>query len=279
MPDDHKPKRYRQPDPPGPQPARELAEKHHALFRPPQGAFFPAEKIERIYVARVLASGELEQAPGWFAPDDLDDLEAIRARFGGGVYDLMAIRPDGTTYRHTRTPKLSGAPRALVPPDEIPAEARPAAPAPAAPSVDPMLGLFQLMFAESRAASERTMQLLVQMQNQAIAMQQQQTQLLVSALNGQKVDTGALVASVADVFAKASPAAPQTSPVTQAKEVLELAKAIPAPKEETVGEIVGAIGQAMGAMAAMGAAGAANGPAAAAPKPPVLPPTMPRAPG
>jgi len=234
---------------------REAAEAHHALFRPPDGHNWPPEKFDRIYVARVSQTGELEEAPGWFSPDELTDTDRLRDRFGGGVYELRAIRRDGSTYRKIRTNRIAGSPKSLL----GAAEAEPAAIAPAAaPAGDPMLVFMQMMMAESRASAERSMQMMTTMMSQQASMQNQQTNLLVAALQGQKVDVGAIVGSVAEHLRPPAPVPVppgQQSGISMAKDVLELAKAVQPQKEETVAEVVGAIGQAMGAMAAMNASG------------------------
>jgi len=241
----------------GPDPLRyrEPAEAHHALFRPPDGHNWPPEKFDRIYVARVGQTGELEEAPGWFSPDEMTDTDRLRERFGGGVYELRAIRRDGSTYRKIRTNRIAGVPKSLLGAAE--AETTAIAPA-AAPAGDPMLAFMQIMMQESRASAERSMQMMTTMMTMQASAQSQQTQLLVAAINGQKVDVGQIVGSVAEHLRPPAPvAAPpgQQSGISMAKDVLELAKAVQPQKEETVAEVVGAIGQAMAGMAAMGVAG------------------------
>jgi hypothetical protein len=229
--------------------------RHHALFRPPQGQDWQPEKFERIYVSRVRTDGELEEVPKWFSYEELDDLGKLRDMFGGGVYELKAIRYDGTIYRIVRTNRLPGPPKPLYHlPDEEEEIQEEALPLPAAPqsASGEMLGMFQLIISEGRAANERMM--LMMQQNNQMMMQSQQhsTEVLVAALSGGKQDMPAMISALSGAMRQNNPPAPPpVDAIAQARQVMDLAKGLTPPKEESIGEIVGAVAQGIGAMGMM----------------------------
>lgn len=242
-----------------PPPKKIPALRHHALFRPPQGTDMAPEAFERIYVARHIANGELEEAIEWFTPDTLQDLSDVQQRFGGGVYQLTAIRHDGTLYRSVRTNRLPGPSKPLVPSFEEPQAAAPApvaqavAPPPHSSDMTVVMAMMQMMMQESRASAERVARMQSDSNQQMMAMHSANTQILVAALSGNKVDPASLVSSTLSAFAqiaKPSPAAPAPSmaeAIAEAKKVAELVT--PPAKEESVKEIVGAVAEGIGALA------------------------------
>lgn len=249
--------------------------RHHALFRPPQGQDWQPEKFERIYVSRVRTDGELEEVPKWFSYEELDDIGKVRDQFGGGVYELKAIRYDGTIYRIVRTNRLPGPPKPLyhLPDEDV--EELEEAPVVAAPTsaAGEMLGVFQLMMAESRSANERMMMMMQQNNQMMMQMSQHSTEVLVAALSGGKQDMPAMISSLAGAMRQNNPPAPApVDPITQARQVMDLAKGLTPPKEESIGEIVGAATQALGGMMMMKQMGEQNAPHSGAPPSPPLPP-------
>jgi hypothetical protein len=222
---------------------------HHTLFPPPDGSDAAPEAFAQIHVTRLETAGPVG-ALQWFAPNELEDLSAIAARFGGGVYELVARRADGTVYRRIRTPKVPGPMKSMGGEEIPPANPPPVAGAPGTPS-DPMhvmMGMFQWMAQQQQTAHQQMVQMMFQQQSQA----QAQLTAMITAMQGGKTDVGALVSSVAEVFKQAQPPAqPMQNPLDQARGVVELAKSLPTTKEETVTEIVGAVATAFGTLGAM----------------------------
>jgi hypothetical protein len=253
------------------EPRRIFTEKHHALFRPPQGQDWRAEKIERIYVLRRNREGEWEEATEWFPPDDLKDLKDIADRFGGGVYRLRAIRYDGTVYRQVETPRIPGPSKPLY---YVEADEEPERPITPAASIvmpsgeDKTLAFMQIMMAESRASADRTMAMFQVMMQQQAAASQHSTEILVAALTGNRQDIPGMVTAIATAVKQPpAPIVQASDPMKAARDALEFAKTINPPKEEGIGEIVGAVAQGLGAVAMMQQASAAPSPSPA-PLPP-----------
>lgn len=249
--------------------------RHHALFRPPQGQDWQPEKFERIYVSRVRTDGELEEVPKWYSYEELDDLGKLRDMFGGGVYELRAIRYDGTVYRIVRTNRLPGPPKPLyfVPEEEQEEapELAPIAPAPSGGSAD-MIAIFQIMMQQSNQANERMM-MMMQANQQALAqMQQHSTEVLVAALTGGKQDMPAMISALSGAMRSNNPPSAPVDPIAQTRQVMELARGLTPPKEESIGEIVGAATQALGGLAMMQQMGSQSAPPSGAPPSPPLPP-------
>jgi hypothetical protein len=251
------------------EPKRIFTEKHHALFRPPQGHDWQPEKFERIYVARRNREGDWEEVTEWFPPEELQDLKQIQERWGGGVYRLRAIRYDGTVYRTVETARIPGPPKPLyyVEPEED--ASKPEAPAPiSSGGGSELLGIFQVMLAESRAANERMMTMMQQSTQMMMQMQQHSTEVLVAALGGNRLDVPGMVSAIASAV---KPPVIQAPDVTeQVGKFMEVAKKLqpPAAKEESIGEIVGAAVQGLGALAAVQAQTQAMQPKPASAPPP-----------
>jgi hypothetical protein len=263
---------------PDPEPKRVHTVRHHALFRPPQGQDWAPEKFERIYVSRVRTDGELEEVPKWFHPEDLDDLGKLRDQFGGGVYELRAIRFDGTVYRIVRTNRLPGPAKPLYYiPDDEEGEEDSSPPAPALPAggseMPMMLPFIQIMMSESRAANERMMAMMQQNNQMMMQMSQHSTEVLVAALSGNKPDVAGMVTAIATAVKPdhvPAPLGPPVDPIEQAKKAIEFAKSV-THKEESIGEIVGAVAQGVGAFGMMQQMAQQNQPHPQ-PSPPPLPP-------
>jgi hypothetical protein len=250
------PRRKRPLAPPHEPIGRIMIDKHHALFRPPQGHDWQPEKFERIYVKRFRPDGELEEAQKWFPPEELADIEQLRALFGGGRYELHAIRYDGSVYRIVQTNRLPGPPKPMFfTSDELEQNGstiaplhEPTTPQPVGAGGD-MIGIFQLIMSESRAANERMMMMMQQNAQAMAQMQQHSTQVLVAALTGNKQDTPGMITALAGAMRSNNPPTPPIDPIKQTKDILDLTRQMqPAAKEETVGEIVGTAVQAIGAM-------------------------------
>jgi len=130
----------------------------HPLF--PAAGEEPPPRVEYFYVTR-WRDGKPVWCPHRFLPDEMDSLEPIQDRFGGGHYELVAYA--GGKISAKRSYSLEGRQRPMKPDEEEP-EAPPAAPvAPTAPNSggfgDPnfMLALLQMMQASSQESAKGMM--------------------------------------------------------------------------------------------------------------------------
>jgi hypothetical protein len=238
----------------------------HTLFAPIDGVSSPdymPEPIAKIFVTRFESRGQV-QALRPFRPEELQDNASVYARFGGGTYELVARREDGTIYAK-RLITLEGEPKSMngepvasptPPPQTVGGVPLPNPPAPT--GGDTMLHY---------------------MMQTNITMMTMLGQVMVAMVSGGKSDAAAQAQAMGEsmkatieVMKAAMPqqqaAPPAPSPVAILKEVLEVQKMItpqapppPKPKEETTSDIISALGGALGPFMqlAAGAASAAPG--------------------
>lgn len=236
----------------------------HTLFAPIDGVSSPdyePEPIAKIFVTRFESRGQV-QALRPFRPEELQDNASVYARFGGGTYELVARREDGTIYAK-RLITLEGDPKSMN------GEPVQAAAAPGAPTV----GGVPLPNPPAPAGGDTMLHYMMQTN---ITMMTMLGNVMVAMVSGGKSDAAAQAAAMGEtmkatieVMKGAMPApqapAPQASPVAQLKELLEVQNLIkpappppPKPKEETTSDIISALGGALGPFMQL-AAGAASG--------------------
>jgi len=239
----------------------------HTLFAPIDGVSSPdymPEPIAKIFVTRFESRGQV-QALRPFRPEELQDNSSVHARFGGGTYELVARREDGTIYAK-RLITLEGEPKSMN-----------GEPMPAPNAAQPNVGGVPLPSPPPQTGGENTMMSFMMQTN--ITMMTMLGNVMVAMVSGAKNDAAAQAAAMGEsmkatieVMKSAMPVAPppppQASPVAMLKEVLEVQKLIqpqapppPKPKEETTSDIIAALGGALGPFMqlAAGAAQAAPG--------------------
>ncbi len=202
----------------------------HPLFEPEDGVSsedFAPEPFAAILVARLETSGRV-RVPRRFSPDELPDLDAVFARFGGGVYELEARRADGTIYaRRMRT--LPGASKALVDSSTVP-DAPAAAAAPTSPERAPLVagGVDGSPLGMLAGRVDPMVLLLLHMSDQQSRNNATMMQTIVAALAGRPVpppppgpDLAGILTGIGSIVGAMKPAAP--SPVG---EVLQIQKLI-----------------------------------------------------
>jgi hypothetical protein len=141
---------------------------YHPLFYPEDGVThdgYEPEPILQIELTRRTARGA-ERIPRVFDPTEIRSYQEIADMYGGGVYDLVARRPNGTVYTR-RLVNLAGNPKPLVAEGVDPssrAANTPAAPAPASPALgssslagDPIFALLISQMQESQRAMSTIM--------------------------------------------------------------------------------------------------------------------------
>jgi hypothetical protein len=228
----------------------------HQLFAPIAGVSpsdFAPEPIWKIFLTRFDTTGPV-QALRPFGPEELTDNAAIFARFGGGTYELVARRENGTIYAK-RQVTLPGDSKSMtgegVPAQPNGASVPGAMPVPVigAPgaSLDPTQMILAFVMQQNQAA-----------QQMQLGMMTMLGQVMVAAMTGKQgdaSDTAKLVAetmrsTIDMVKANAPPPAAPINPYTAAKEMFEIARMInpppkppppPPPKEETAGDVIKAL--------------------------------------
>lgn len=245
--------------------------KFHLLFAPIEGLSGPdfvPETIWRIFIVRFETRGPVH-ALRPFTPEELDSNAAIHQRFGGGTYELIARRENGTIYAK-RTITLEGDAKSMN--GEPAPSANGASAAPAANGPPPL--------PPPANASETMLHYMMQMNMQQMTML---GNVMVAMVGGSKQDAaeqaramGETMKATIEAMKSAMPApSPQQSTMQAVKEAIEVAKSLqpppPAPvpvKEESTADIVGALGGALGNFMQLAAAAAQNPailPGAAAP--------------
>lgn len=118
---------------------------YHGLFLPEDGLNpdFSPEPIGRIYVRRFESTGAVN-VPAWFSPDALREPADVFARWGGGSYEVVARRANGSIYAK-RLLQLPGPSKAIADPTIADAPSAPSAPplpsAPTPTGLDPTLAI------------------------------------------------------------------------------------------------------------------------------------------
>lgn len=142
--------------------------------------------------------GSWVTAPEMFPADQLESLEQIQQRYGGGHYELFA-RAGGPSGRQHLTRRiryrLAGPSLALDGTSAPPAT--PSAPIPMAggiPGLDPTTALMFQFMQQSEARAERNAQMMMQMFSQS---QNSQAQIIAAALSTKGGDGGAAMAQMA----------------------------------------------------------------------------------
>ena len=192
---------------------------YHGLFLPEEGLNqdFEAEPIGKIYVKRFDAGGE-SRVPQWFSPDALREPSDIFTRWGGGSYEVVARRPDGSIYAK-RLYTFPGAPKPLVDPAAAPASSAALEPSRAIPAgIDPMLAM---MMQQQNDAAARSQALILGLAT-AFA------PVVAALVAGKKEEHGSspaeLITAIAAMAQANKPAPP--APPTPLSEVLTLNKII-----------------------------------------------------
>lgn len=231
----------------------------HALFPTQLGE--PIPQIDWINVTRYEPGRGPVDAPRVFTAAELQSMEDIRVLFGGGVYELKgrAAGPMGGPGPIVRTQRytLDG--------DPIPMSGQPQAPmmaqAPAANGGPTdhtalLIAVMQESSKESRAASDRQLQLLMTMmqaQNQQSAQAMQAMAGMMSAAMGAATSQrGPDAASMIGAIAQIMPKPEASNPIEQVRALLDLRDQVAKPAEaptETIGDVLGGLGQAMGSFA------------------------------
>lgn len=154
----------------------------------PEHELFPAEDEadEAPDVSFILVKRDGRFSPRKWAADELPDLEALHAAYGGGTYELTAYRHDGSRQYISarRTYKLAGRPKPLEgeEPEETAAPAEPARAREGSGSSDLLLALLQ----QSAQASRES----VVAQRES---QQAQTQMILAMLQHSATQTAAML--------------------------------------------------------------------------------------
>jgi len=192
---------------------------YHGLFLPEDGlnSDFEPETIGKIFVQRFEAGGTV-RVPQWFPPDALREPADLFARFGGGTYEAIARRPDGSIYAK-RLYSFPGEPKALVDPSTTSPStthnAAPSAPPPA--GLDPMIAM---MMQNADAAAARSQAMILGLVT-ALA------PVLAAVVGGQKPNGSSpaeLIAAMAQMQTANRP--PPPPPPTPLSEVLAIQRAI-----------------------------------------------------
>ena len=273
-----------------------LDKKFHELFQPePDGPDdFEPEQFARIKVVRLAAYGPLSRTQGGgtgqcmrlYTPEELDSLVTFQETFGGGSYEVRALRDDGRFYAR-RWFKTPGDSKAFVVTDGT---GEPDAVATATQAaingngggggLDPMLALLVQMMSKGEERTMQMMTAMMGMQTQSTNAMMQVVAAIVSSNSGNKEPVGDLMRGFAEMARSYQPQNP-VSPMDALKSTLEGAKLIreeveasrppEGPQEESTSTVIKAVGEAAMPliMKAMEGTGAAVSHAASAPLFPV----------
>ena len=270
----------------------DLNREYHPLFqqKPDSPDDYEPEEFAKIQVIRLAAFGPISReergsmrCPRLYAPDELASFDRFHEEFGGGSYEVQALRADGRFYQR-RTFVLPGNSRPLAP--DLSKTGSAAVPeiglgAAATPGLDPMIALLMQLSSKSE---ERTMAMMANMMNMQASMAAANAQSQAASL---QAVMGVVAAVVAGAGNKESPAEtmkgfaeimranqPATDPMAALRGTLEASKLIreeaeasrgpEGPPEESTGTILKAVGEVAMPIFMKMAEGAGNGAAAVA---------------
>lgn len=171
----------------------------HPLF-PPTEDESEAPDVERIHVTRLERGGQV-WCPQIFAAEELCGLDAVYALFGGGSYELIARSSKGgrDVISARRRYVVPGAPRPLVeeaPPEASTTPASPSALAPPAASSGGG-GIWPAILALAPALIQAWTSSQKEHTAMLMTMLNQQSQMTVAMMQGQKNDSQAFIQAMA----------------------------------------------------------------------------------
>jgi len=264
-----------------------LRDNFHPLFLPePDGnPDYEPEEFAKISITRQEASGPLRrtEAPNtrvmrMYDPEDLNSLERFQELFGGGTYQIHALRANGTFYarRFLRVPGNSKPLEAVVEDGGASSSAASTSSLAGMPALDPTVALIISMNEKSAQQSSENNRLMISMMTQMMGTMMSAIATIVSSQNNKPQESiGDLMRGFAEMTKANMPPAPPVDGMTALKNTLEASKLVQevAAKnskqpEETTSEIVRTVGEVAGplvmgllekrneAAAAAGAAGA-----------------------
>ncbi len=271
----------------------DLNREYHPLFpqKPDSPDDYEPEEFAKIQVIRLAAFGPISReergsvrCPRLYAPDELASFERFHEEFGGGSYEVQALRADGRFYQR-RTFVLPGNSKPLAP--DLSKTSSAAAPelgftGASTGAPDSMLAIVMQMGSKSE---ERTMTMMttmitmiVQMMGQSAQANAQSTQAMmgvvasiIAASGGNKESTADLMRGFADMMRANAPA---VDPMSALKSTLEASKLIreeseaarppEGPQEESTSSLLRVAGEIAGPIFMKMAEGAGNGAAAVA---------------
>ena len=231
----------------------DLTKNYHPLFpqKPDSPDDYEPEEFNKIQVVRLAAFGPLARqergnvrCPRMYSPEELDSEVRFYDEFGGGSYDIQALRENGRFYQR-RAFVLPGDSKPMAPDLSKTGQVGVGAAAPggggegmfqsAAPGLDPMIALLMQLSSKSE---ERTMAMMANMMSMQSTMAAANAQAQAASLQavmgvvaavvgaaGNKDSTADLMRGYAEIVRSAQGPA-GVSPMDALKSTLEGAKLI-----------------------------------------------------
>lgn len=229
---------------------------YHPLFLPLDGQEeeFKPEEFRAIVVYRI-DRGSVRVNKGSYTPAELLSEADIFARFGGGQYELVARRPNGTVYAR-RPYMFDGPPRDVVQPAQGAPQTAPTQALAPAVSGDRELALITLFMQIMQKSSDDTKQLLAAMMQSQQQSSAQSQQMMIALLSSQQNAGASSTQAMSSVLGQvlSTKLQPGADPVAMATKVIELSKAVGAEKAGTTDwtTIVQGVLAGLGMLAQMG---------------------------